>query len=211
MRVVNNVQSIGFAGTYLVYQPLGTQYHTWLYGSILVTSNKEKEIKITTINSPACTGRTSDISEKQAFRDELAYSVQEVGAPCLLCMLVKRSTDCGAEGHNLSLGDVLQVSLEFTFNTHHLGKTKEVRHLSLKLKQVVSAVCAFRGAVCPVLPPPQQLRAVWGLVAVCSVLSSGKKELSQIFDLTWSHAAPANCLLGAVCCIKIKWQLIPLL
>lgn len=55
-----HVQGIGSADTYLVYQPLGTQYHTWLYGSILVTSDKEKEIKITTINSPPRTGRTSD-------------------------------------------------------------------------------------------------------------------------------------------------------
>lgn len=60
MRIVNNVQGIGSADTYLVYKPLGTQYHTWLYGSILVASNKEKEIKVSTINSPACTERTVD-------------------------------------------------------------------------------------------------------------------------------------------------------
>lgn len=52
MRVVNNVQGIGSADTYLIYEQLGAQYHTRLYGSTLAASNKEKEIKITTINSP---------------------------------------------------------------------------------------------------------------------------------------------------------------
>lgn len=46
MKVVNNVQGIGSADTYLVYEPLGTQCHTRLYGSILFASNKEKESKL---------------------------------------------------------------------------------------------------------------------------------------------------------------------
>lgn len=63
MRAVNNVQGAGSSDTYLLYKPSGTPYHTWRYGSILVASNKEKEIKITTINSPDVRYLT-DISER---------------------------------------------------------------------------------------------------------------------------------------------------
>lgn len=83
MRVVNNVQGIGSADTYLIYKPSGTQYHACLYGSILVASSKEKEIKMTTVISPACTGRTSgtlQISQKnKPPMMSLLFSVRSTG------------------------------------------------------------------------------------------------------------------------------------
>lgn len=45
----------------------------------------------------------------------------------------------------------------------------------------------------PMLLSAQRLGAVQGLVAVSSILSSGKGEISQSFELTWSSQGGKQC------------------
>lgn len=68
----------------------------------------------------------------------------------------------------LPWGDVLQVIWDFTFNNHP-RQDKKVRYLSLKLKQGVSVVCAFRDVscvlCCPLLSSSEQHEGWW--LSVC--------------------------------------------
>lgn len=75
------------------------------------------------------------------------FSIRSMGNVSAVLFLLRGTQLMVLKDTIISRGDV-QVSWDLTFNTYYLGKTKKVRYLSLKLKQIVSVVCAFRDVLC---------------------------------------------------------------